>query len=183
MTKQLCFINLESNQQNTVYAKLPSLNGELDLSSVLADFNSLHPLNRKRHFTVDPAGMRPLLKFDLLPKDLIQNDPLILYYKEEQLAETSETDQNGKKERNKERTIREVIESIRKWRSFHKVRIEGAKVSLLQAAEFIGISKKSLDDYFCQLRLGEKYGFAFMDHLDEKIGVLRAYVKKFRPKQ
>lgn len=46
----------------------------------------------------------------------------------------------------------------------------------------VGMSKKSLDDYFCQLRLGEKYGFEFMEHLDDKIGVLRSFVKKNRPK-
>ena len=46
----------------------------------------------------------------------------------------------------------------------------------------VGISKKSLDDYFCQLRLGEKYEFDFMNHLDDKIGVLRAFLKKYRPK-
>jgi hypothetical protein len=46
----------------------------------------------------------------------------------------------------------------------------------------VGISKKSLDDYFCQLRLAEEYGFDFESNFDEKIGVLRAFVKKFRPK-
>lgn len=53
---------------------------------------------------------------------------------------------------------------------------------MLQAADLVGISKKSLDDYFCQLRLGEKFGFDFHQNLDEKIGVLRTFVKKHRPK-
>lgn len=46
----------------------------------------------------------------------------------------------------------------------------------------VGISKKSLDDYFCQLRLAEEYGFDFENNMSQKIGVLRSFVKKFRPK-
>jgi len=75
-----------------------------------------------------------------------------------------------------------VIISVKRWRSFHKTKIDGVRVSLLQAAELVGISKKSLDDYFCQLRLGEKYGFDFYANLNERIGLLRTFVKKNRPK-
>jgi hypothetical protein len=46
----------------------------------------------------------------------------------------------------------------------------------------IGISKKSLDDYYYQLRLGEKYGFDFKQHMDDKIGVLRMFIKDIKPK-
>lgn len=46
------------------------------------------------------------------------------------------------------------------------------------AAKMVGISKKSLDDYFCQLRLGEQYDFDFKSNLDKGIGVLRSYVKQ-----
>ena len=42
----------------------------------------------------------------------------------------------------------------------------------------IGISKKSLDDYYYQLRLGEKYEFDFKSHLMDRIGVLRTYIKE-----
>ena len=47
----------------------------------------------------------------------------------------------------------------------------------------VGISKKSLDDYYCQLRLGEFYSFDFSSHLYDKIGVLRHYVKNYRPEK
>ena len=57
------------------------------------------------------------------------------------------------------------------------------KISLLEAARLIGISKKSLDDYYCQLRLGEGFNFDFTTHLYEKMGVLRSYVKGFKPEQ
>ena len=47
----------------------------------------------------------------------------------------------------------------------------------------VGMSKKSLDDYFYQLRLGEKYGFDFKSHLHDKVGVLRNYVKEMKKKK
>jgi hypothetical protein len=44
----------------------------------------------------------------------------------------------------------------------------------------VGVSKKSLDDYLLQLRFGKKFGFDFQKHKDDKVGVLRTYVKKDR---
>ena len=39
------------------------------------------------------------------------------------------------------------------------------------------MSKKSLDDYLLQLRFGKKYGFNFQEHKNDKVGVLRSFVK------
>ncbi len=55
------------------------------------------------------------------------------------------------------------------------------KMSLAEAARAIGVSKKSLDDYYYQLRLGEFYNFDFANNLQEKVGILRAYVRAFKP--
>jgi hypothetical protein len=52
---------------------------------------------------------------------------------------------------------------------------------LQDAARLVGVPKKSLDDYYCQLRLGELYHFDFYNRLNEKMGVLRTYVKNYRP--
>ena len=51
-------------------------------------------------------------------------------------------------------------------------------LSLEEAAKKVGISKKSLDDYFLQLKNGQKNGFNFNEHKNDKIGILRAYNKK-----
>jgi hypothetical protein len=51
---------------------------------------------------------------------------------------------------------------------------------LEEAARLVGIAKKSLDDYFGQLRLGELYGFNFKKNLEKKFGMLRAFVKKHK---
>jgi len=45
------------------------------------------------------------------------------------------------------------------------------------------VSKKSLDDYLLQLRFGKKFGFDFQKHKDDKVGVLRSYVKTEKNKQ
>ena len=42
------------------------------------------------------------------------------------------------------------------------------------------MSKKSLDDYLLQLRFGKKYNFNFQQHRNDKVGVLRSYVKKMK---
>ena len=50
-------------------------------------------------------------------------------------------------------------------------------MNLQEAAKVVGVSKKSLDDYYYQLRMGEKYEFDFSSHLQDKIGVLRNFIK------
>ena len=68
--------------------------------------------------------------------------------------------------KSKERSIQEVIEVVKKWRDLHSNK-KGLKkrLNLQEAAKMVGISKKSLDDYYCQLRLAELYSFDFWDNL------------------
>lgn len=68
------------------------------------------------------------------------------------------------------------------WRELHTNVIKGKKMNLQEAAEIVGISKKSLDDYYYQLRLGEKYNFDFKKHLYEKVGTLRNFIKDIKRK-
>lgn len=56
------------------------------------------------------------------------------------------------------------------------------RYSLEDAAAKVGVSKKSLDDYLLQLRFGKKYGFDFQKHRNDKVGVLRCYVKEQKSK-
>ena len=48
------------------------------------------------------------------------------------------------------------------------------------SSPIVGISKKTLDDYLSQIRLGKKYGFDFHQHKKDKIGVLRSFVRKYK---
>ena len=52
------------------------------------------------------------------------------------------------------------------------------RYSLEDAAQKVGVSKKSLDDYLLQLRFGKKYGFDFSKHKNDKVGKLRYFVKE-----
>eukprot|EP00826_Nyctotherus_ovalis_P050055 TRINITY_DN6096_c0_g2_i1.p1 TRINITY_DN6096_c0_g2~~TRINITY_DN6096_c0_g2_i1.p1 ORF type:complete len:104 (+),score=31.78 TRINITY_DN6096_c0_g2_i1:566-877(+) len=67
------------------------------------------------------------------------------------------------------------------WRKLYAGLIDNngqiMKYSLEEAAQKVGISKKSLDDYMLQLRLGRRYDFDFQANKDHKVGVLRAYIK------
>lgn len=84
--------------------------------------------------------------------------------------------------RSRERTVGEAIDLVKKWRNLHlnctKPNNNKKKINLQEAAKMLGVSKKSLDDYYCQLRLAEFYEFDFGLHLQEKMGVLRSYVKE-----
>lgn len=55
-------------------------------------------------------------------------------------------------------------------------------MNLQEAAAVVGISKKSLDDYYYQLRLGEKYDYDFKSNMEQKVGDLRNYIKQFKGK-
>lgn len=52
------------------------------------------------------------------------------------------------------------------------------KYSLEDAAREVKISKKSLDDYLFQIRFGHRYGFNFNEHYNDKVGVLRDFVRQ-----
>eukprot|EP00826_Nyctotherus_ovalis_P039992 TRINITY_DN3889_c0_g1_i12.p1 TRINITY_DN3889_c0_g1~~TRINITY_DN3889_c0_g1_i12.p1 ORF type:complete len:159 (+),score=75.03 TRINITY_DN3889_c0_g1_i12:26-478(+) len=88
------------------------------------------------------------------------------------------------KKRPKERKISFVINKVMEWRKLYTGMIDDngqiIKYSLEDAADKVGISKKSLDDYMLQLRLGKKYGFNFHENKDNKIGILRNYIKDHR---
>jgi hypothetical protein len=88
---------------------------------------------------------------------------------------------NHKSKRSNERKIGKIIEKVYVWRKlyngFADENDKFIKYTLEKGAEKLGISKKSLDDYLIQLRIGRKYGFPFNDHLNSKVGVLRSFVK------
>lgn len=97
---------------------------------------------------------------------------------------TKEVGTKHKEKRTKERKIGFIIEKVNAWRKlyngFYNENGEHTRYSLDQAAKIINISKKSLDDYLLQLRLGRKYGFDFNKNRNARVGVLRVFVKNHR---
>ena len=86
-----------------------------------------------------------------------------------------------KNKRNKEMKIGEIVCKVSEWRKLYLGNTinntTGKKYSLEDAANTIGIAKKTLDDYLLQIRAGRKYGFDFNIHSESKVGVLRTFVK------
>ena len=89
---------------------------------------------------------------------------------------------NNKNKRAKERKIGYIIKTVYMWRKMYCGFIDDkgqyVKLNLEEAADKVGISKKSLDDYLIQLRMGKMLGFNFNEHKNDKVGVLRTYIKK-----
>ena len=84
--------------------------------------------------------------------------------------------------RTKERLIGSIINKVNEWRQLYKygkVQPDHTihRYSLEQAAQEVGVSKKSLDDYLLQLRFGREHGFDFNKYKNEKVGLLRKFVK------
>lgn len=71
------------------------------------------------------------------------------------------------------------MEKVTEWRKLHE---EGDKLNLDKAAEIIGISRKTLDDYNLQMRRAEEMGFDLQEHKNSKMGQLRKFVKSHSPK-
>lgn len=97
----------------------------------------------------------------------------------------STTNEKGKRKRHKERKIGEVLDLVLKWRKLYAgIRDprtgQIVKLSLEEAAKRVGVAKKSLDDYLLQIRSAKKYGFNFQDHYNERVGILRTYVKRYK---
>ena len=73
-------------------------------------------------------------------------------------------------QRNKERSIGFIIEKVTQWRKlyngYYDEKQELKRMSLEDAANKVGVSKKSLDDYLSQIRLGRYNGFDFNKNKD-----------------
>ena len=101
----------------------------------------------------------------------------------EENTDNDKIDYNKLTDANKrERKIGYIIEKVYAWRKLYNGYRDDnnkfIKYSLDEAAKQINVSKKSLDDYLLQIRLGRKCGFNFDDNKNEKIGTLRAFVEK-----
>ena len=51
-------------------------------------------------------------------------------------------------------------------------------MSLQEAAQNVNMSKKTLDEYYNQIKEGKKFGFDFNRYKRDKVNVLRGFVKK-----
>lgn len=89
--------------------------------------------------------------------------------------------------RSKERNISTIIEAVYNWRYFHSEFFDSIDsndyMTLDKAASLVKFSKKTLDDYFGQLRRGKELGFDFNKHRNDKVGVLRGFIKKLETKR
>ena len=83
---------------------------------------------------------------------------------------------NTNSKRAKEKRIGYIVKKVFEWKGFRKYTEN--KMSLIEAADHVGLSKKTLDEYFNQIKEGKKYNFDFNKHKKDKVNILRGYVKK-----
>lgn len=71
-----------------------------------------------------------------------------------------------------------MIEKVLKWRELYAGMGVKEKIPLEEGAKIVNISKKTLDDYLSQIKKGKRFGFNFNEHKNEKIGILREFIRK-----
>ena len=141
------------------------------------------------HKDIKDASVARIAVSDLVWQRGDTENVIELKFRERAKGEYSDALINGQAElskgsrRTKERKIGEVILAVKRWRELYTTgeldpQGQHKQVSLDEAAKHVKISKKSLDDYFLQLKNGQKNGFNFNEHKNDKIGILRAYNKK-----
>ena len=100
--------------------------------------------------------------------------------------ECNDEKQKGKSKRTKEREIGEIVAKVAEWRKLYGGvdNSDGIKkkYSLEDAAEMVGIAKKTLDDYLLQIRAGHQYNFDFEAYREARVGILRKFVKERKDK-
>ena len=98
---------------------------------------------------------------------------------EEEIDEAEEKEKNEKPnkcKRSKEKRIGYIVKKVFYWKGLRKH--SELKMSLKDAADNVGLSKKTLDEYFNQIKEGKHYGFDFNKYKKDKVNILRAFVKK-----
>ena len=185
-------INKINNYSISYYSNL--LNSYLYLGKFNMENNNFYTFNNKinNDFIIEYDDSIQYLKLKF--REILKKENLIhtnLIDEEENLENNNNiikenyNNLNIKSKRAKERKIGEIIKKVYLWRKlnlgfYDKKLNKEIKYSLEDGAMKLGISKKSLDDYLIQLRLGKFYGFNFNEHINDKVGVLRAFVKKNR---
>ncbi|CAK72083.1 unnamed protein product (macronuclear) [Paramecium tetraurelia] len=130
------------------------------------------PLNQDTFFKVNEDQIKLQLK--IRPSKISLLDTIL----EQQPNEETNSKKNQK---TKQRTLSQVVERVALWRrlytGFYDQNKTFVQMSLDKAAEKVGISKKTLDDYLLQIRYGKRYGFDFKKNSNEGISKLRQFVK------
>ena len=87
----------------------------------------------------------------------------------------------------KQRTLKEVIDKVTYWR---KLREQGVQLenglkyfyTLEEAADVVKVPKKSLDDYYMQLKKAKDYGFDFSSNNSCMFGIVRKFNRRYEEK-
>jgi hypothetical protein len=102
-----------------------------------------------------------------------------------QVQQPTVAPQKRTRTKHNERTVKEVIELVEKWRalhcgSFNRETNQIVRYSLAEAAKILKVPRKSLDDYLLMMKHAKAFGFDFEGNLNEKFGAIRTFVKNYR---
>ena len=137
------------------------------------------------------VGIAPFTQSPKIVLSATQTDVYLRYrqasasYSEPIISQPMQTKEEEKKMgrgRGNERFIGLVIEKLDLWRRMYTYGVvdrNGIKANCnkKQAALYVGIKRKTLDDYMVQVKLGRMYGFDFNLRGADKMRVLRKFIR------
>ena len=110
------------------------------------------------------CAIEPIKTSAIIPAAEVVKDKLILRAKVSPETTARAITTMPIERKTKKRKIGNIIEKLKIWRSYHQGYANNygkiVKLSLDEAAERVGLPKKSLDDYLLQMKLGKKIGRA-----------------------
>lgn len=130
------------------------------------------------------CGKPPVPSNLIVPADRIQNQRIVLklrHFDQPKAAPKTKKEEKAlaaasERKYKKNRTIGYICEKVALWKRLYG---NGNKsCTSQQAAQLIGISKRTLEDYNALIKYGKIFGFDFTKHQLSKVGVLRSFVKK-----
>ncbi|KRX03925.1 hypothetical protein PPERSA_12130 [Pseudocohnilembus persalinus] len=173
-------MNNSSNQnnQNESYSSESSKNINLQTKP----FSGIHQMQQIY------KNQQKVMK-KIMPNNTSQSDSMSQKKKRTSYKAELDTNSRPREKRVKERTILYVLKKVVKWRKVYDKSVKGQDTSnmnveqyrtanLKQAAEYVQLSRKTLDDYFSMIRRGYNYNFDFRNKYKEKMGVLRQHIKE-----
>lgn len=177
------YLNNENNNENNITSNNENKNENSYMNRTYFCLGAFPSYQDKNYYLDMPSDGILYLKFrKIISKDL--NLRFDLYDQENEIEKDekkkidSVLNYNINSKRANEKRIDYIIRKVFEWKELRN--LTGNKMSLIEAAEIVGLSKKTLDEYYNQIRDGRKYGFDFNRFKLYKVNILRGYVKKMK---
>ncbi len=130
------------------------------------------------------AGVYPNIE-TVVEKGDLESSPIRIRYRKArqekgvEVAGRSNDSSKKLKRRANERRIAQAVDCVYRWKKLQQGSAADKGMTQQEAAKQVQVSKKTLDDYQKQIKLGRQYGFDFNYYRNSLVGLLRNFNTKY----